>query len=212
MVVRLIAVLLLALLALPVAALADHDHEVPDDPMDIHPLMIGNAVPAVVLEDDSGQKVRLDHLVRGKPTVLIFYRGGWCPYCNMQLGDLARVESRLLTLGYQIIAISMDSPQFLRESRARHHIDYTLLSDRDAHAAKAFGLAYRLKKPVYDQYRSQGVDIELASGRTHHILPVPAAFVVRPDGIISFAYVHPDYRIRVDGDVLLAAARAALKD
>ncbi|TYO97469.1 peroxiredoxin [Geothermobacter ehrlichii] len=202
---------LFILLLYPTMASAGHRDTLPTNPKDICPLLIGNAIPAVTLQDSEGRTIRLDQLTRGKPTILIFYRGGWCPYCNIQLADLGRIEPDLLRLGYQLVAISMDSPRFLRETRQKHAINYTLLSDSDANAAKAFGLAWRLEEPTFDQYRSLGFDIEQASGRKHHILPVPATFVVGTDGLISFAYVHPDFRIRVDGDVLLAAARAGLK-
>lgn len=115
-----------------------------------------------------------------------------------------------MKLGYQIIAISLDKPEYLIESKTMHQAKYTMLSDSEADAARAFGIAWRLEPAIYDQYRSTGINIERASGETHHILPVPAAFVVNAEGIITFTYVHPDHRIRVSADVLLAAAKAGL--
>jgi peroxiredoxin len=128
------------------------------------------------------------------------------------LGELARIEPELLKLGYQIIAISLDTPEYLAQSKTTHQAKYTMLSDSEGLAARAFGIAWHLEPPVYDQYRSLGNDIERASGQKHHILPVPATFVVNKAGIITFTYVHPDHRVRVNAEVLLAAAKAGLQE
>ncbi|BCR03567.1 hypothetical protein DESUT3_06360 [Desulfuromonas versatilis] len=127
------------------------------------------------------------------------------------MGELVRIEPQLLELGYQILAVSADKPEFLKQSQQKHKPNYRLLSDSDMQAAQAFGIAFQVDTATYRKYQEFGVDLEEASGRTHHLLPVPTAFVVGSDGTIRFSYANPDYKTRVDSEVLLAAARAALK-
>ena len=140
--------------------------------------------------------------------MIVFYRGGWCPYCNLQLSGLRLIEKDLQTLGYQLIAISPDRPEELRKTLGKDKLTYTLLSDSSAETMKAFGIAYRVDPATLKKYRGYGMDIEKASGEIHHALPVPAVYVVDGDGILQFSYVHPDYRVRVPAEVVLAAARA----
>lgn len=173
---------------------------------------IGNdqTIPAVTLRTVDGETVELRQLVARQPTVLIFYRGGWCPYCNVQLGKLGKLEPALKALGYQILAISPDRPEELAKSIKKQSLGYTLLSDSDMTVARAFGLAFRVDEELVNQYKTKyGIDLEAASGQKHHELPVPAAFIVDTSGKIRFEYVNPDYKVRVDTEKLLAEARAA---
>ena len=183
------------------------DDIVPTDPNDIRPLLVGQSIPAVTLKGIDGKSFSLNAAVAKKPTVIIFYRGSWCPYCNTHLGDLARREPELLELGFQILAISPDQPKYLQESIDKHSIEYTLLSDSDMAAAKAFGLAFMLDDATLKKYKEYGIDLQKNSGQSHNMLPVPAAYLVTPEGKITFSFVAPDYKIRVKGDVLLAAAK-----
>jgi len=186
---------------------------VPERPTDVQPLLVGSAVPAVELRGVDGEPTDLKAAMDGKPAVVIFYRGGWCPYCNVHLGKLKEIEPRLRELGYRILAVSPDRPEKLRESVNKQELSYELLSDSKMDAARAFGVAFRLDDATVKKYRdSYGIDIEADSGETHHQLPVPAAFVIGRDGRIHFVYANPDYKVRVDTDVLYAAARAAVRE
>jgi peroxiredoxin len=126
------------------------------------------------------------------------------------LGELIQIEPDLIELGYQIIAISADSPGSLKQSQQKHKPKYRLLSDSSMQGAIALGIAWRVDAETMEKYQGFGIDLEQASGESHHILPVPAAYVLGTDGIIKFAYVNPDHRVRVPSAVLLAAAKAAL--
>ncbi len=178
---------------------------------EVCPVLVGTKIPEVTAKTVDGKDVALYDVITKKPTVLIFYRGGWCPYCNLQLGQLQEIETPLLEMGYQIVAISADRPEKLKESLQKKAINYTLLSDSTMKAAQSFGLAFKLDEATFEKYKQFGLDLEKASGEKHHILPVPAAFVLKTDGTIVFSYVNPDYKVRVQPDVLLAAAKAALK-
>ena len=174
----------------------------------VRPLLLGSTLPEVNLRTLDDTPTTLKAEVGGAPAILVFYRGGWCPYCNLQLSELRLIEKPAHALGYRIIAISPDRPQELAKTVDRDALDYTLLSDSHADALRAFGIGYRLDDATYEKYRSMGVDLEAASGDRHHALPVPSVFIVDRDGLIQFDYSHPDFRARVPGDVVLAAARA----
>ncbi len=126
------------------------------------------------------------------------------------MGELIRIEPQLLELGYQIIAISADKPESLQQSRSKLKPNYLLLSDSSMAGARAFGIAFRVDEKGIEVFKKYGVDLEAASGEKHHVLPVPSAYIVGTDGMIKFSYVNPDYKVRVNAEVLLAAARAAL--
>lgn len=178
--------------------------QVADSAEEICPLLVGQSVPDVQLTTVKGRAFDLTEAIAEKPTLLIFYRGGWCPFCNMHLAELHSIQDDLRELGYQILAISMDRPAKLRESLTEHDLGYTLLSDSAAVATKAFGLAFRATNSNTDR-------LESYSGRDHHILPVPAAFIVGTDGMIKFEYINPNYKVRVKSEVILAAAKAEVQ-
>ncbi len=190
---------------------AINSETIPNSPSKICPLLVGEHTPSVTLKTLDGQNIDLKTAVSQKPTLLIFYRGGWCPYCNLHLAELQQIEPELLELGYQIIAVSIDRFEKLAPTLEKQNLNYTLLADDQALATKAFGLAYRVSDADVQRLKGFGMDIEDASGQTHHILPVPAAFIIGTDGFIKFSYVNPDYKTRVNGSVILAAAKAELE-
>lgn len=177
---------------------------------EIKPLMIGQAIPAIPLVTAEGTSFDLKAAAKEQPLIIIFYRGGWCPYCNTHLGQLQEIEPKLRELGYRIIAISPDRPEKISESMESGKMTYTLLSDSTMEASKAFGIAFEVEAPMLKKLDSYNIDIEAASGEKHHLLPVPSVFIAGADGIIDFSYSNPDYKTRLAPDVLLAAAKAAL--
>ncbi len=121
------------------------------------------------------------------------------------------IEQELVKLGCQIIAISPDRPEKLRETLDAKGLGYMLLSDSGIEAARAFGLAWKLGPEILKRYEEFGIDVEEASGRTHHILPVPAVYITAADGSVAFQQVNPDHTVRIDPEVLLVAARKVIQ-
>lgn len=159
-------------------------------------------------KDDDDANADIPIAISAKPTVLAFYRGGWCPFCNTHLGALKQVESTILESGWQMLAISPDRPEKLAETEQKQQMSYRLLSDSKMAAAKAFGIAFKVDDATIERYKSYGIDLQDASGESHHLLPVPAVFLVSTKGIITFEYVNPDYKVRLDPDVLIAEIRS----
>ena len=184
---------------------------VPNRAEDTNPLKAGVAAPSATLRRPDGSTVEMRTLYAAKPSVLIFYRGGWCPYCNVHLGQIAEAEPQLRDLGFQVLAISPDRPEELKKSIDKQNLTYQLLSDSDADLAKAFGLAFRVDDATVAKYREYKVDLNASSGRDHHVLPVPAVYIIDQTGTIRFAHANPDYKSRLEPEKLLAAAREAVK-
>lgn len=184
---------------------------IPTKAEDIKPILTGTKIPDVTLTDINGNPVNLLTSVSQKQVILIFYRGGWCPYCNVQMSQIQKIDSDLKQLGYDIIAVSPDKPEELKKSIDKNNLDYILLSDSTMNACAKFGIAFRVTDEVVEKYKSYNIDLEASSGMVHHLLPVPSVFIIGTDGIIKFQYVNPNYKIRIDPDLLWAAAVSALK-
>jgi peroxiredoxin len=175
--------------------------DLPATATDISPLLIGERIPAISLPDVEGKTISLLELASQKQTILIFYRGGWCPYCNVHLGEIQTIEKDILSTGFQVVAISPDSPDSLRSSVDKHDLNYTLLSDRDTKASKAFGIAYAAPERHYEKLMTYSAQ------RNKGVLPVPSVFVLNKQGEIIFEYINPNYKTRISGSLLLAVLR-----
>ncbi|MCP1375697.1 peroxiredoxin-like family protein [Dyella lutea] len=177
-------------------------------PEQVHPILLGSKLPQVMLRTLDGQPTTLKDQVAGKPAILVFYRGGWCPYCNLQLSRLRLIQKDAEALGYRILAISPDRPEELRKTLGKDKLGYTLLSDSPANALKAFGIGYRVDAKLLAQYQGYGIDLRASTGEAQPVLPVPSVFIVDGHGKLQFSYSHPDYRVRIPASVVLAAAKA----
>lgn len=187
--------------------MVDDKKKFADSAEEICPIKVGEQVPEVFVKSPDGDQVNLKEYISGRNTVLIFYRGGWCPFCNLQLSNLNKIDNELVEIGYKLVAISIDKPEKLKESLENHNLNYTLLSDSKADASIAFGLAFKVEDKYNKMLKSHNMDIEEASGENHHILPVPAVYLVDSNGVIQFDYVNPNYKARIDEQLLLKAAR-----
>ena len=205
-------VLLLSVGSRSSAHTGDASLAVPTQAEGVHPILVGQSLPKMVLKTPDGHAFDVNAAVAGKPTVLIFYRGGWCPFCNRHLAQLQGLQPQLKALGYQILAISPDRPAKLQEASQAKGLHYQLLSDSDMGAAKSLGIAFKVEEATVDLYKNQyNIDLEGDSGQTHHMLPVPSVFVAGTDGVIAFSYVNPNYKVRLSADVLMAAAKAGVE-
>ncbi len=178
----------------------------------VRPILPGMKAPAFEVRSVTGETVQFDSSNLQKPLVLTFFRGGWCPYCNLHLSELRHAEEELLEIGFDVWFISIDKPEVLADSLNEPDLGYTLLSDSKLQATRAFGIAYTLDEETRQRYLTYDMDIEAASGETHHVLPVPSTFIIGSDGVISFQYSNTNYKVRLYPGVLLAAARAHIKE
>lgn len=168
----------------------------------------GDMIPDITLKDASGAEVRLRNTVKSKPAVLIFYRGGWCPFCTKHLMALNEIQGDLTGAGFQILAISADQPSKLTEPPGHNELKYTLLSDSTMKGSVAFGISHQVPDELVAKYKTNyQIDLEAASGEVHHTLPHPAVFLVDQEGVIRYAHVNPDYKQRLDPAKILESAK-----
>ena len=172
---------------------------------DITPLLIGEKIPNITLQSIDGKEITLESVLNKKRTVLVFYRGGWCPYCNLHLVALGEAEKQLLDLGYQIVAISPDAPKNLKIKEEKDKVNYLLLSDSKGELARAVGIAFKVPdnyKPIVTQ-GSHGVNT--------NFLPVPSVFIVNVASEIEFEHITPDFKHRISNELLVAGAKSLMK-
>jgi len=179
-------------------------------PDEVDPLDVNDHIPNVNLTRLNGDKVSLADAIGGKPAVLIFFRGGWCPYCTKHLAALKDVIPQLKELGFEVIAISPDSVESNQKAVDDKGIDYTVLSDADFEAIQEFRLAFKLDDETLKLYDTYGLKLIPMPETGDTVLPVPAIFVVDSLGIIQFRQYDPDYRQRLDPDLLLQAVKGLL--
>lgn len=172
--------------------------QIPDNPEDISPLLISEQIPDVNLQTLQGESISLTEKLSEKKSVLLFYRGGWCPYCNAHLSAVGEAEEKILALGYQVIAISPDSPGRLISTVEKEKLEYSLFSDASGKLMTAMGIAF--KAPERYEKRLENY----SDGQNPGMLPVPSLFVVDTDGTIIFEYINPDYKHRISADLLMS--------
>jgi len=173
------------------------------EPTATKPLETGQRVPEVTLKGLDGKNVSLASLHQDKPLVIVFFRGGWCPICTKHTQQLIKVYPELKEKGFEMIGVSPDSVESTRANIDKSSIPFPLYSDSELNATTGFGLAFKVDDATVTKYKGFGIDLERASGKTHHALPIPAIYVVGKDGAVTFAHSNSDYRQRFDAKDLL---------
>ncbi len=172
-------------------------------------LKAGDKAPAFTLADPDGQPVSsIDLLARG-PLVVSFYRGVWCPYCNMELQALQAALPEFAALGASLVAISPQTAVNSRKSLRQNDLGFPILSDARNDVAAAFGLRFALPDYLVELYKGLKNDLPAFNGDQSWTLPMPGRFVIGQDGTILYAEVNPDYTKRPEPDVMLPALRRA---
>ncbi len=169
---------------------------------------IGTKAPEFRLPDVKGDLVSLASLLRDGPVVVTFYRGGWCPYCNIQLRAYQAALPRMADLGARLVAISPQLPEHSLSTAVADELSFHVLSDVGNQAARRFGLVYTLPEEVRAALRSNNKALPGINGDESWELPVPATYVIARDGRIAFAYIEVDYRKRLEPEALLTALRS----
>lgn len=193
---------ILLCLFLPVAGIAK---QLAPEAKAVTPLLNGMKVPAVTLQFPDGSPVSLKALIMEKPTVILFYRGGWCPYCNQQFAELQTIEDKLIDLGYQILAISPQTPNALQAQELETEMKVQQLSDAKLDALREFGIGFYVDTATAIKYAAYNIDLTKDDTDTP-VLPAPAVFIVNQDGLVEFSYVNPDYKVRPSAQLILSVA------
>ncbi|MGP9419947.1 peroxiredoxin-like family protein [Ewingella sp. AOP9-I1-14] len=190
-------------------------------PPEIHPIMarataeliasgqaeravkVGDRAPAFLLQDENNQPISSAELLAKGPLVVTFYRGAWCPYCNMELQAINEVLPEIQALNGSVVAISPQTQPNSRKAVRNNQLSFPVLSDVNGEIAAAFGLRFRLPDYLIELYANLKNDLPLINDDPSWTLPMPARYVIGQDGVVLYAEVNPDYTQRPDPSELL---------
>lgn len=169
----------------------------------------GDRIPDFALPDSAGRIVKSAELRRNGLLLLSFYRGDWCPYCNLELRALAERHTDIVAAGATLVAISPQTPDASLATSEKHRLQFPVLSDADNKIARKFGLVFRIDESLMPIYQAFGIDLKAHNGDDSFELPVPATYLVGRDGDVLEAFVNTDYRARLEPETALTWIRAA---
>lgn len=163
----------------------------------------GDMAPQFTLKDPEGKPVSSRDLLAKGPLVISFYRGVWCPYCNLELQALQSALPEITARGASLVAISPQTAPNSRKSQRDNKLEFPILSDVKSELANAFGIRFALPDYLVQVYKGFGNDLAVVNDDPSWVLPMPARYVIGTDGIIAYAEVNPDYTRRPDPSELL---------
>lgn len=168
-------------------------------------LTVGAPAPRFTLPSETGQAVALDGLLTDGPVVLTFYRGAWCPYCNIALRALQQHHDAITARGARLVAVSPQIPDESLSLTEKHSLAFDVLSDLGSDTAKQYGLAFDLPEDLAAVYDKLGFDLQRVNAGHPRTLPLPATYVIDRAGTIRWAFVDTDYTARAEPADILAA-------
>lgn len=171
-------------------------------------LKAGARAPAFELPDAEGSIVRLSELLKDGPVVLTFYRGQWCPFCNLTLAALQHALPEIREAGATLVAVSPQTPQSTAATVKASAIDFPVLSDAGNHIARSFGLVFSLATDMRPIYRDLGVDLPAFNGDASYELPLAATYVIGQNGSVAYAFVDSDYTRRLEPAEIVRIVKA----
>ena len=167
-------------------------------------LRVGTMAPDFTGETYRGTTVKLSELYKDGLVVLILYRGAWCPYCNVHLRSFQEKFEEFKSLDANILAVSVDKPQYAQKTVQDDALSFEVISDPSAEILEKYNAIYRVPDDLADKYLNEyKIDLEMHSGRKDHVIAVPATYVIDTTGKIAFAYTNVDYKVRTEPEEVL---------
>jgi peroxiredoxin len=170
-------------------------------------IAVGDIAPDFSLPGATGAAVSLRDRLSEGPVVLSFYRGGWCPFCNLELQALQALLPEIRALGANLIGISPETPDNSMTSAEKHQLEFDVLSDIGNKTARDYGLIFTVYEEMRPLYIKWGLDVPASNGDDSWELPVPATYVIDSNGVARAAHVDKDYTKRMEPEQILAALR-----
>ncbi len=170
-------------------------------------LKIGDKAPIFTLPNVQGRSIASEQLLKNGPLAISFYRGSWCPYCNLELMALQRSFPQIKDIGAQLVAVSPEQPKSSEPIIGKHGISFEELSDAGNKVARQFGLVFTLDKALQPFYLKAGNDLPAYNGDDSWEIPLPATYVVNTDSTITHAFVDPDYTRRLEPSEIIKAVK-----
>ncbi len=167
-------------------------------------LKVGDKVPDFNLPNAAGEEVRLKQLLDKGPVILNFYRGGWCPYCNLELNAYQKRLPDINELGASLVSISPQTPDNSLSTAEKDDLKFQVLSDVGNKVANQFGLVFKVPSELQEIYNNFGITLPKFNGDESWELPMPGTYVIDRDGTVSYAFADPDYTKRAEPDEVIA--------
>ncbi len=167
-------------------------------------IRVGDPAPDFSLPQVKGGNIKLSELIKGGPVVLNFYRGGWCPFCQLEFKALHDYMPYIKSLGARMIGISPETMETSRETVEQQHLEFEVVSDQGNLVARRYGLVMTVDEAVRPLYQEWGIDLITANGNDAYELPLPATYVIDTSGIVRAAYVNKDYTTRMEPTEIVA--------
>ncbi len=175
-------------------------------------LQVGDTVANVTLNLPRHRPVDLYTLLNEGPVVLSFCRGGWCPYCNLELKALHHAQPEIKRRGAQLIVITPERPENIAQTVRKNRLDYPVVHDVNSEVARQFGLAVSLSEPIKALYRSLGLNLAARNADVLIRLPLPATYVINTDYRVHYAFVNEDYTQRAEPAEVLASLHSIVPE
>jgi peroxiredoxin len=169
---------------------------------------VGDTVKMFELPDASGRPVKLADLLAQGPIVLTWYRGGWCPYCNIGLRGLLQAEPKIREEGATLVAVTPELPDMAADTVKRNDLTFVVLTDKGNSVARQYKIVYRVPEKVSAAMRSFKVDLATRNGDSSDELPLGVTYIIDPKGVVRWAFVDADYRKRAEPADIIEALRA----
>ncbi len=171
-------------------------------------IKVGEQAPSFELPNPDGKLISFTELLAKGPLVVTFYRGSWCPYCNLQLKALQARLADIHSLGAQLVAISPQVPDGSMSENEISEMDFLVLSDQSAKVASQYGVEWEVPEYLVEHMRvDRKLDLEAINNGNGNILPIPATFIIGRDGLVTWRYVDVDYRTRSEPDDIIEELR-----
>ncbi len=166
-------------------------------------LKTGDQLPEISLPNSKGTLININELLQQGKIVLTFYRGGWCPYCNLELKALQEALPQIKAQGAQLIAITPETPDNSLSTAEKNALDFEILTDASNQVARQLGLVFKLPENLIEVYLNFGIDLIKSNGDNSQELPLAATYVIDTDGKVIYDFINVDYKLRADPENIL---------
>lgn len=170
-------------------------------------LKVGDKAPDFTLKNAFGKKVKLSHVLKSGPVILSFYRGAWCPFCNLQLHTLHKSMPSFKKYGAQLVLVTPQMPVKSKGQIEKDKYTFEVLSDLDSTVMKKYKLFYKLDAELVKVYKKNGLDVESFNGKGRNVLPVPGTYVIDKNSIIRAVHAEVDYKKRMEPQAIIDALK-----
>lgn len=165
----------------------------------------GDQLPEIILGNALGREININDLLKEQKVIIAFYRGNWCPYCNIQLRALQQAIPQFEAKGAKLVVIGPEMPDNSLTTKEKNELTFEVLSDIDMITARSLNLVYQLPTELQALYKKFGINLNSNQGNENQELPIAATYVVEQDGTISYHFLEEDYKLRADPQDILNA-------